>query len=120
MGRPGRLRGRLGYLTPASAIVLQTAVVLPLALTGSFAGLAALSVVARLASYISTAAAIPVLRKKLPDGPATVRLPFGAAIPIAAVVVSAFLVASATALDLVAGAAALVAGLVVYALRRKR
>ncbi len=113
----GRLHPR--SLTPAAAIVVQTAVVLPLALTGSFAGLAALSVVARLASYISTAAAIPVLRKKLPDGPATVRLPFGPAIPIAAVIVSAFLVASATALDLVAGAAALVAGLVVYALRRK-
>ena len=75
---------------------------------------------ARLASYISTAAAIPALRKKFPDTPATVRLPFGPAIPIAAVVVSAFLVASATTLDLVAGAAALLAGLVVYALRRKR
>jgi len=107
------------YLTPAPAILLQTAVVLPLALTGSFAGLAALSVVARLASYISTAAAIPALRKKLPDTPATVRLPFGPAIPIAAVVVSAFLVASATSLDLAAGAGALVAGLAVYALRRK-
>ncbi len=113
----GRLHPR--YLTPASAIVLQTAVVLPLALTGSFAGLAALSVVARLTSYISTAAAIPALRKKFPDTPGTVRLPLGPAIPIAAVVVSAFLVASATALDLVAGAAALVAGLVVYALRRR-
>ena len=89
------------------------------ALTGSFAGLAALSVVARLASYVSTAAAVPALRRKLPDTPATVRLPFGPAIPVAAVAVSAFLVASATALDLVAGAGALVAGLVVYALRRK-
>jgi len=107
------------YLTPVSAIVLQTAVVLPLALSGSFAGLAALSVVARLASYISTAASIPVLRKKLPDTPATVRLPFGPAIPIAAVLVSAFLVASATAVNLLAGAAALVAGLVVFVLRRK-
>ena len=114
----GRLHPRT--LTPAAAIVVQTAVVLPLALTGSFAGLAALSVVARLASYISTAAAIPALRKKLPDTPATVRLPFGPVIPIAAVVVSAFLVASATTFDLVAGAAALVAGLAVYALRRKR
>ncbi|MFN7989685.1 MAG: APC family permease [Thermoanaerobaculia bacterium] len=113
----GRLHPR--FLTPAAAIVVQTAVVLPLALTGSFAGLAALSVVARLASYVSTAAAIPVLRRKLPDTPATVRLPFGPAIPVAAVAVSAFLVASATALDLVAGAGALVAGLVVYALRRK-
>lgn len=113
----GRLHPR--YLTPAAAIVFQTAVVLPLALTGSFAGLAALSVVARLASYLSTAAAIPALRRKLPDTPETVRLPFGPAIPIAALAVSAFLVASATAVNLLAGAAALVAGLAVYALRRK-
>ena len=83
------------------------------------ARIAALSVVARLASYISTAAAVPALRKKFPDTPATVRLPLGPAIPVAAVVVSAFLVASATALDLVAGAAALVAGLAVYALRQR-
>lgn len=113
----GRLNPRT--LTPAAAIVVTTALVLPLALTGSFAGLAALSVVARLASYVSTAAAVPALRRKLPDTPATVRLPFGPAIPVAAVLVSAFLVASATALDLAAGAGALVAGLAVYALRRR-
>jgi amino acid transporter len=113
----GRLHSRTR--TPAAAIVLTTALVLPLALTGSFAGLAALSVVARLAGYVSTAAAVPVLRRKRPDTSATVRLPLGPTIPIAAVVVSAFLVASATALDLAAGAAALAAGLAVHALRRK-
>ena len=113
----GRLHPRT--LTPAAAIVVTTALALPLALSGSFAGLAALSVVARLAGYVSTAAAVPVLRRKRPDTPATVRLPLGPAIPIGAVAVSLFLVASATALDLAAGAAALVAGLAVHALRRK-
>ena len=113
----GRLHPRT--LTPAAAIVVTTTLVLPLALTGSFAGLAALSVVARLACYVSTAAAVPVLRRKLPDTPATVRLPFGPAIPVSAVVVALFLVASAKAFDLAAGAAALAVGLAVYALRRK-
>lgn len=113
----GRLHPRT--LTPAAAIVATTALVLPLALTGSFTGLAALSVVARLAGYVSTAAAVPALRRKMADTPATVRLPLGPAIPVAAILVSAFLVASATALDLAAGAAALVAGLAVWAVRRK-
>ena len=38
------------YRTPVAAILLQTAIALPLALTGTFVGLAALSVVARLAT----------------------------------------------------------------------
>ena len=45
--------------------MLQTVVALPLALTGRFVELAALSVVARLSTYIGTAAAVPVLRRKL-------------------------------------------------------
>src|SRR6266545_120055 len=57
------------FRTPVVAILLQTAIALPLALTGSFAGLAALSVVARLATYLGTAAAVPVLRRKFPDAP---------------------------------------------------
>lgn len=105
--------------TPAAAILLQTAVVLPLALSGTFTGLAALSVVARLACYVSTAAAIPVLRRKLPDTASTVRLPGGAAIPVAALGVSAFLLASATAGNLLAGAAAILLGAFLFALRRR-
>ncbi len=115
--RLGRLHPR--HATPAAAIVTQTLLVLPLALTGTFTGLAALSVVARLASYVSTAAAVPVLRRKLPDGPNTLRLPGGPAIPLAALGVSAFLLASATAANLLAGAAAIAAGGVLFAIRRR-
>jgi len=107
------------FRTPAAAVVLQTAIALPLALTGTFAGLAALSVVARLATYVGTAAAVPVLRKKLPDREGAFRLPGGWVIPAAACLLSLGLAASAGARNLIAAGIALLVGLVIYALRRR-
>jgi amino acid transporter len=105
--------------TPAVAIVVQSLVVLPLALTGSFVGLASLSVVARLSTYLSTAAAIPILRRKLPRKDA-IRLPGGGLfVPAGAIVVCLFLLGSATRADLLGGVAALAAGILVYGLRRR-
>src|SRR5258708_20385959 len=63
------------FRTPAVAVVAQTAIALPLALSGTFTGLAALSVVARLATYIRPAAARPVPRRKLGRPPPALRLP---------------------------------------------
>lgn len=103
------------FRTPAAAVLLQTTLVLPLALSGSFVALATLSVVARLATYLGTAAALPVLRRKF-DGP---RLPGGPTIPIAAGAVTLALAASAEPSNLLAAAIALVVGAGVYALRRK-
>ena len=105
------------YRTPASAIVLQTAIALPLAFTGSFEALATLSAVARLATYFGTALSVPVLRRKLPPG--AVRLPGGPTIPIAAALLCVAFAASANLRNLVAGAIALAVGGVIYMLRRK-
>ncbi|HEX6198858.1 MAG TPA: APC family permease [Thermoanaerobaculia bacterium] len=102
------------YRTPAAAILVQTAIALPLALSGTFVGLAALSVVARLATYLGTAAAVPVLRRKLPKTDRGFRLPGGPAIPIAACALSLLLAASATPESLLAAAVALAVGLVLY------
>ncbi len=107
------------HRTPANAIVLQTAIALVLALSGSFVQLAMLSVIARLTTYIGTAAAVPVLRRKFPDAPGAIRLPGGHLIPIIAVTVSLAFLASATWRNLVAGACALAVGAVIYALRRR-
>ncbi len=107
------------WRTPAAAIVLQTGIALPLALTGSFTALAALSVVARLAAYIATAAAVPVLRRRLPERPGAFRIPGGAVVPVAAVIVSSLLAASAGAAHLVAALVALAAGCVLFLLRRR-
>lgn len=110
----GRVHPR--YKTPAAAIVLQTAIALPLALTGSFVALAALSVVARLSTYLGTAAALPVLRRKLPTS--SVRLPGGPTIPLAAAALSIGLAASAGVRNLLAAAVALVVGAGIYRFRR--
>jgi len=107
------------FRTPAAAVLLQTGIALPLALSGSFVSLAALSVVARLATYIGTAASVPLLRRKFADRPSTIRLPGGPLIPIAATLVSLGLVASAGLRNLVTGAVALLAGLLLIAFRRR-
>ena len=104
--------------TPAAAILTQTVLVLPLALTGTFVGLASLSVVARLATYLSTALALPVLRRKLPERTAALRLPGGLLVPAGAVAVCLFLLGSATRADLLGGAVGLGAGVVVFLARR--
>jgi len=109
------------YRTPIAAIVLQSAIALPLALSGTFVELAQLSVVARLATYLGTALAVPVLRRKYAaDGPArAIRLPAGWLIPAAAALLCIILAASAETRNLIAGAIALVVGFVIAKLKRR-
>lgn len=102
------------YRTPWIALMTQTAIALPLALTGTFAELATLSIIARMATYIGTAAAVPVLRRKLPSTPRTIHLPGGPAIPIAALLVCLACLSAAEAKSLIAGAIALAAGAAIY------
>ncbi len=107
------------YRTPAAAVLLQAAIALPLALSGSFVALAELSVVARLATYLGTAAAVPVLRRRGNPTQGAFRLPGGALIPIAAILLTLGLAASATPKNLIAAAIALGLGLLVYVARRR-
>ncbi|HSK76744.1 MAG TPA: APC family permease [Thermoanaerobaculia bacterium] len=106
------------FRTPWIAVLTQTAIALPLAFTGSFEELALLSAVARLATYFGTALAVPVLRKKL-GRQGAVQLPGGPVIPIAAALLCVVFASSASAWNLLAGAVAIVVGLLIYALRRK-
>jgi basic amino acid/polyamine antiporter, APA family len=107
------------FHTPAVAVVLHVGIALPLALSGSFAGLAALSVMARLASYIGTMLALPVLRRKRKAPEGAFRLPFGPAIPAAAALVALSLAAAAGKKNLIAAGIALAVGFGIYALRRR-
>ncbi|MFQ5530253.1 MAG: APC family permease [Gemmatimonadota bacterium] len=111
----GRLHPR--YRTPDAALFLQIAIALPLALTGTFVGLATLSVVARLSTYFGTIAALPVLRRRLGHGQGW-RLPGGLTIPLAAATVTLALAGSATARHLVSAGIALAVGAAIYKLRR--
>jgi amino acid transporter len=106
------------YRTPAAAILTQSVVSLALALSGSFVQLAMLSVIARLTTYIGTAAAVPVLRRRFGERPDAVRLPGGPAIPIAALLLSIAFLSSARVPNLIAGALALIAGTVIYWFRQ--
>lgn len=122
------------FRTPIVALVLQSSIGLLLALTGatlvqedlnlppvlrgSFEQLATLSVVARLATYFGTAAAILVLRRKRPGG-AAVRIPGGPVIPVAALLLCVAFASSAETRNLVAGGIAIVIGLVLYLFRRR-
>ncbi len=118
------------YRTPYVAILTQTGIALLLMLTdallhavkpgtlGVAEELAELSVIARLATYIGTAASVPVLRRKLPSSKRTIRLPGGPAIPLAALAVCLIFLSSATIKNLIAGAIALAVGAAIYASRR--
>lgn len=119
------------YQTPSVAILTQSGIVLLLIAAdavvhrvnpGAFGvaeELALLSVIARLVSYVSTSLAVPVLRRKLPRTPGSIRIPGGPIVPIAAVSLSLLLVAAAERKVFVAGAVALAAGALVYASGRR-
>jgi amino acid transporter len=106
------------YRTPAAAIITQSAIGVALALSGTFVQLAMLSIVARMATYLGTVVAIPVLRKRFGDRPGSFRLPGGLIIPAAALVISLVFLSSAEMRNLVAGGIALLIGLVIYRFRR--
>ncbi len=105
------------YRTPAIAVLVQGALALALALSGSFVQLALLSVVARLFTYLATTAAVLVLQKRFAGRPDALQLPGGPLIPLAAMALSLGLLATATWQNLAAGAIALMAGAVIYRFR---
>ena len=107
------------FRTPALAILTLGVLSLLLALSGSFVQLALLSVVARLCTYIGTSVSVLVLRRRHGDRDGALQLPGGPLIPIAATLLSIGLLASASIENLVAGAVALLLGLVIYRFRRK-
>ena len=96
----------------------QSVIAGALALSGSFVQLAMLSIIARLATYIGTAAAVPVLRRKIGASEHTIVLPGGATIPVLALLVCIAFLASATPENLIAGLIALVVGGAVYFFKR--
>lgn len=106
------------YRTPAVAVVVQGVLAIALALSGSFVELALLSVVARLFTYLGTAASLLVLRKRFAHRPGAFHLPGGPLIPVLAMLMSLLLLAAASWANLAAAAIALVVGAVVYHFRR--
>lgn len=108
------------YRTPHIAIITQTGVALLLVLTGTGEELAVLSAIARLATYIGTAAAVPVLRRKMPSTPRAIRLPGGPLIPIAALAICMVFLSAAEKKNWIAAAIALAVGALIYLVRRDK
>ncbi|HWZ86852.1 MAG TPA: amino acid permease [Thermoanaerobaculia bacterium] len=119
------------YRTPYVAILTQSGIALSLIAIDAILNdvrpgtlrvaeeLAILSTVARLATYIGTCLAVPVLRRKFPATERTIRLPGGPVIPIAALVICLLFLSAAETKNFVAGAIALAVGAVIYASRSK-
>jgi APA family basic amino acid/polyamine antiporter len=126
------------YQTPSNAILFTAVVALTLALTGSFVALAAVSAIARLVMYLAVCAATLVLRKHDREiaaqvgahfgdidgavAPAKFTVPLGPVVPVVASIVALGILAGASQAQLIAGAAALAGGGVLFfvATRLKR
>lgn len=106
------------FLTPAVAIWVQFAIALGLALSGSFVALAVLSMVTRLIGYATTAGSVLVFQRRYGNPPGSLRLPGGALIPVLALLLTLGLLFSARLDNLLAVAAAMLVGAIIYALRR--
>lgn len=105
------------YQTPTNAVLFTAGVALVLALTGSFVTLAAVSAVARLVMYLAVCGATLVLRGRAPNEEmrsAEFTAPLGPIVPILACLVSLGILAGATKEQLLAGAAALAVGAVLF------
>lgn len=105
---------------PDVAVIISVILALPLALTGTFSTLAAISVVSRFAQYLPTILAVLVFRRTRPNQPRAFRVPFGPVIPIIAVLVSFWLLAQAQLVNLIWGLGALVVAIPFYFLTRNR
>jgi APA family basic amino acid/polyamine antiporter len=113
----GRVHPR--FRTPVNAILVTSGVSLVLALSGQYAALALASAISRLLVYVATCASTLRLRAPRFAGrvsPARFTVPFGPVIPVAAIVIALAMLAGARREQLIAGAAALGVGAVLYAL----
>jgi len=109
------------YRTPAAAIVAHAALACALAITGSFRALALLSVVATLFLYLACALATLELRRRDVRAEGTpLRLPLGPVIPVLAVLVVVWLLASASAAEFRAVGGFLAAAALLYLVRARR
>lgn len=102
------------FRTPHVAVVVTALLAWACALYSGFAGLAAISAIARLLSYMATCLALPVLRRTMPDADRWFKVPGGATIPVAALALSVWLLMGSTRTQTAISAAVLLAGAAIY------
>jgi len=105
------------FRTPHVAIIATAAVMLALALSGTFISVLTVSVIARLLAYIVTCAGLIVLRRRDEREmrfKAQFKAPAGVAASIAALALSAWLLAQSSASEAMNSAVAAAVGLLIY------
>ena len=107
------------YNVPYISVIITGILSLLLTLTGSFAQLAAISVISRFSQYIPTCLAVIVLRKKHPEMKAGYRVPFGWVIPSIAVIASVWLLINSDVFKLIAGLGAMLVVAPLYFVMKK-
>jgi amino acid transporter len=104
------------HRTPSVSVIVFGALVLALALTGSFAWLAGISVVTRLLIYLVCIGAIPRLRRWHANQPGTTNVARGWAIPLISAVICVGLLSQVSARSALVTAAFLGVGVALFAL----
>ncbi len=99
---------------PYVAILVTSAVMLYMTLAGTFVSSLTFSLVARLAAWACTCAALPVLRRRKGAPPAAFRAPAGVAVAGLALVFCVWMLSGAKARELANGAVAAGVGVAVY------
>ena len=105
------------YRTPANAVLVTSTIALALAVSGTFAAMAAASAITRLIVYLATCAATLRLRSRSATAavpPASFVVPLGPVIPVAAIVIAVTILFGVTALQFYSVTAAIATGAVLY------
>jgi amino acid transporter len=102
---------------PHWSILVTVLFAIPVALSGSFVQLAAISMVSRFAQYLPTCLAVIVLRRRSGRS-AGFRIPFGPVIPVVASGISLWLLSKASKPQLCWGLGALALGIPIYFLMK--
>ncbi len=106
------------FRTPAAAVLLTSAIMLVLTLSGTFMSLVTVSTLARLGAYLITCSALPVLRRRLHAPPAAFTMPAGAALAVVSIFLGLWLLSNSTVREARDAVIAVLAGLAVFVLNR--
>lgn len=123
MADRGQLPARFGevhsrYRTPVNTIIATSAVVLVLALSGSFIYLVKVTLIARISVYAFTCATLPILRRRSDVPEAAFVLRGGPALAFLAIACCLLALASSSMRELLDVAAAVVLGLILLVVSR--
>lgn len=111
---PSFMKEENRFGAPFWCIIVSTILAMLTAYTGSFTFLASISVVSRFTQYIPTCLAVLIFRKTMPDAPRAFKIPFGAVIPVIAILVSLWLLLQTTLQQLSIGLGAAVIAVPFY------